>query len=80
MIDAINREGLETGMWGVYDLKSPGTGSNMFFGTEEDVKIEGKVLVVYVNPQNDTFCFLKPETADKILSCDEHNKIHIWQI
>lgn len=78
LIDAINREGIEPGMWALYDLKD-GVCSNMTFGTVEYEFVEGKVLVLYVK-DDDTFCFVKPETADLILTMAEDEKIHIWKI
>lgn len=79
LIDSINREGIENGIWGMYDLGTDGKNSKSWFGTEEDVTIKGKVLFLYVN-DDDSFCFVKPETADYKLTTADDTKLHIWKL
>lgn len=79
LIDSINREGIDNGIWSVYDLGKMGFGSREFFGTVENVTISGKVLVVYVK-DDDSFAWFKPETSDITLTMAEDEKIHIWHI
>ncbi len=79
LIDAINREGLDNSKWAVYDLEYASTSSREFLGTREDMKLGGRLLVVYVNT-DDTFCFLRPETADFKLTIDEYNDIYLWSL
>ncbi len=79
LIDSINREGIDNGLWGVYDFTDQPVSSKTYFGTMATIAITGKVLVVYVK-DDDTFSFLKPETADMILPLDVDNNLHIWHI
>ena len=79
LIEAINREGLDNTQWAVYDLKYASTSSREFLGTREDMKLGGRLLVVYVN-KDDTYCFLRPETADFKLTIDEYNDIYLWSL
>ena len=53
------------GIWSMYDLHEQN--SREFFGTDENKIIDGKVLVLYVDV-NDSFCFVRTETADEMLT------------
>lgn len=77
LIEVINREGIENGIRScLYDFEK-GIWSRKFFGTVENVLIKGKVVVVYVK-DDDYFAWLKPETADLILTMADDEKLHFW--
>ena len=80
LIDSINKDGIENGIWSLYDFHDES--SKDFFGTEEDVRLNGKVVVVYVG-KDDFLCWLKPETADmkfKMPDSSFEETLYIWKI
>lgn len=79
LIDSINREGIDNGLWSVYDFTDQPVSSKTFFGTEQSMAICNKVLVIYIK-NDETFAFLKPETADLVLTMSDDEKLYIWHI
>ena len=82
ILSQINAEGIENGIWSMYDLHEQN--SREFFGTDENKIIDGKVLVLYVDV-NDSFCFVRTETADEMLTIKNVNSpyptaLMIWYL
>ena len=64
----INCEGIENGIWSIYDFKTE-TDTIGFFGTRENKLLKGKYICLYVDA-NDTYAYIKTETADLMLTID----------
>lgn len=82
-IDQINREGLDNCSWGLVDCYDTDTKS--YFGTEESIAlVDKKVLYLYVDV-NDSYCFIRTETADEMLTIKNENSpyptaLMIWYL
>lgn len=77
LIDAINQEGIENGIWSMYDLHEVDT--KEFFGTSESMVLSGQYLVLYVR-DDDYYAWVKPETSDIKLTIAHDEKLHLWKI
>lgn len=70
ILSQINREGIDNGNWGLVDCDFD---TKSYFGTEEYLIFEDqKVLYLYVDV-NDTYSFIKTETADFMLTVKNEN-------
>lgn len=71
LLDAINREGIDNGMWGVVeDIES----TKAYFGTDRDEQLNGKWIYVYLNTDN-TY----NELYDNLISGKAHKQLKsIW--
>lgn len=76
-LDQIAQEGIETGMWTVYDLKD-GVSSKDYFGTDGDIIIKGKVLIVYEDLINTDYYVIDFSKADISMPCGDGQIIHFW--
>lgn len=56
LLDAINREGIDNGMWGFcQDIKD----TTDYFGTAEKIELKGQFVYVYREPDTLFFGFIK---------------------
>ena len=82
-IDQINREGIDNSSWGLADCYY--TDTREYFGTEERIALDKvKILYLYVEAR-DSFCFIKTETADEMLTIKNENSpyptaLMIWYL
>ena len=76
-LDQITQEGIEAGMWSVYDLKD-GVSTKDYFGTKNDYFIKGKVLIVYEDLINTDYYCIDFSTADYSSPCGDGQNIHFW--
>lgn len=65
ILKQINQECLDNCQWTITELYEQNTKD--YFGTKEDLIIEGKVLAIWVDA-NDSFSFIRTETADEMLT------------
>lgn len=65
ILSQINAEGIDNTQWTIVELL--GQSSKDYFGTEEDIELDGKYLALYVDA-NDSFCFIRTETAGMMLT------------
>lgn len=71
VIDAINREGIDNGQWGlVEDVEN----SVAYFGTEEEVELKGQWAYVYAEKDIFFSCINKIETTMILNIADSDNE------
>lgn len=78
-LDQITQDGIEAGMWGVYDFGEDGVSSKDYFGTDKDVTLKGKMLVVYEDIINTNYFFMQFDKSDLSLPCGDDQNIHFWK-
>lgn len=81
ILSQINAEGIDNTQWTIAEVW--GQTSKEYFGTEEELKLDGRYLALYVDA-SDSFCFVRTETADHMLTI--HNDtpyptaLMIWEL
>jgi hypothetical protein len=79
LIASINCEGIDNGMWSLYDLGQVGASSKITFGTDVDMTIKGKVVIMWAK-KDDYFCWIDTASADYKLPCGEGQDLYIWSV
>lgn len=78
-LDQITQEGIEAGMWSVYDFGEKGVSSRDYFGTDKDVTLKGKMLVVYEDLIDTNYFVMDFDKSDLSLTCGDDQDIHFWK-
>ncbi len=65
ILSQINAEGIDNTQWTMVELW--GQSTKDYFGTEEDIKLNGKYIALWVDA-NDSFSFIRTETAGLMLT------------
>ena len=77
LLEQINREGIENGIWGVAEGIDD---TRSYFGTEERENLRGcKMIYIYMGA-DDEFSFIKTDTADLRMRVADDNELLIWLV
>ena len=76
LIDAVCREGLGNDSWGVVEDGN----TTEWFGSKDDVQLQGMFLYVYVSGDGLDFSFLKAFEPDLILHGEDDCVIRLYEL